>query len=55
MSTNKISYQGKKVYVGIDVHLKTYSVTARCEGAVVHRVTMEANPTGLVTYLKRSY
>ena len=55
MNSNKISYQGKKVYVGIDVHLKTYSITARCDGAIAHRVTMEASPIGLVTYLKRSF
>ncbi|MGK5086606.1 IS110 family transposase [Bdellovibrionota bacterium FG-2] len=55
MSAKKISYKGKKVYVGIDVHLKTYSITVRCDGEIVHRVTMEASPTGVVTFLKRSF
>ncbi|MGK5087641.1 transposase [Bdellovibrionota bacterium FG-2] len=55
MSAKKISYKGKKVYVGIAVHLKTYSITVRCDGEIAYRVTMEANPTGVVTFLKRSF
>ena len=55
MSAKKFSYQGKKVYVGIDVHKKTYAVTARCEGMIVKRDTLQASPQGLVDYLRRYF
>jgi len=32
MANTKISYLGKKVYIGIDVHKETYSVTSICDG-----------------------
>lgn len=31
------NYTGKKVYLGIDVHKKTYAVTAICEGLVAKK------------------
>lgn len=51
----KIDYSGKKVYIGLDVHKKTYALTAVCEGKVVHKVSMNASPQGLVTYLNNNY
>jgi len=50
-----IDYTGKKVYVGIDVHKKTYAVTCTCEGAVVKRTGMKADPEQLVTFLQRYF
>jgi hypothetical protein len=32
MKTLRIDYQGKIIYLGIDVHKRTYSVTVICEG-----------------------
>jgi len=46
---------GKKVFLGIDVHKKTYSVTAICEGVVVKKATIEASPDGLVTFCKKYF
>ena len=43
----KISYTGKDVFVGIDVHKKTYSVVARVEGEVVKKWTTKASPEDL--------
>lgn len=51
MNRIKVSYIGKKVYVGIDVHKKTYSVTAVCEGRMIRRDTMRADREGIVRYL----
>lgn len=51
----KISYAGKEVYVGMDVHKKTYSVTVICEGEVVKRDTMRADPEGVVHYLQKHF
>lgn len=55
MNSVRMTYTGKKVYVGIDVHKKTYSVTAICEGEIVKRDTMRAEPEGLIRYLKKHF
>lgn len=55
MRNRTISYAGKKVYVGIDVHKKTYSVTAICGTEIVGRDTMRSSPDGLVSYLKKRF
>lgn len=55
MYENKMSYRGKKVYVGIDVHKKSYSVTAIYRGEIIRRDTMNASAEGLCTYLKNRY
>lgn len=44
-------YNGKTVYVGIDVHKKTYSVACVCDGVVVKKMSMEANAEGLCQFL----
>lgn len=55
MNKGVISYRNKKVYVGIDVHKKTYSVTVVCGAEIVARDTMQASPDGLGRYLKRRF
>ncbi|MFQ5729460.1 MAG: IS110 family transposase, partial [Waddliaceae bacterium] len=52
---NKYDYKGKTIFVGIDVHKKTYSVTVMCDGALVKRDTMPAHLERLVTYLKKYF
>lgn len=48
-------YTGKTLYVGIDVHKKTYSVTCICEGAIVKRNQLKASPESLVDYLNKHF
>lgn len=48
-------YTAKTIFVGIDVHKKTYSVTAICDGDVVKRDTLKADPQILVSYLKKRF
>ena len=48
-------YTGKKLYLGIDVHKKTYAVTGICEGVVVKKATLSANPEGLVAFCKKYF
>ena len=54
-TSKNFNYTGKTVYIGIDVHKKTYSVTAICDEIVVKRVTMKAYPEDLILYLKKHY
>lgn len=49
------NYKEKTVFVGIDVHKKTYAVTAICDGIVLKRDVLRANPKVLITYLKKRY
>ena len=48
-------YTQKDVYIGIDVHKKTYSVAVICEEKVVKRDTLAAYPMQLVRYIKKYF
>lgn len=48
-------YTSKRVFLGIDVHKKTYSIAAICEGVVVKKATIEASPEGLITFCKKFF
>jgi len=50
-----IDYTNKTIFVGIDVHKKTYSVTALCDGVIVKRDTLKGNPDLLIAYLKKRF
>jgi transposase len=44
MASTRISYHGKKVYIGIDVHKETYAVTCICDQIIVKKSTVPADP-----------
>jgi transposase len=44
MSKEIISYSGKKIYVGIDVHKESYTLVCVCEKQVVKKVKCKAEP-----------
>ena len=48
-------YVNKTVYLGIDVHKKTYSVTAICEGQIIKKATLKAVPEILVNYCRKYF
>jgi transposase len=48
-------YTGKTIFLGLDVHKLSYSLTAMCEGAVVKRDRLEADPRLLVKYCKKYF
>jgi hypothetical protein len=43
-------YTKKRIYVGIDVHKKSYSVTAVCDRQVVKKDRLPADPNCLIQY-----
>lgn len=53
--TPAISYVGKEVFIGIDVHKKTYAVVARMDGEVVKKWTTAAAPQGLAEQLLKFF
>ena len=48
-------YTNKIIYLGIDVHKKSYSVTAICEGEIVKSDRLKGHPDILLNYCKRFY
>lgn len=48
-------YKGKTIFLGMDVHKLSYSVTAVCEGEIIKRDRLAADPVGLVNYCKRFF
>ena len=53
MTDQRIPYCGRIVYVGIDVHKETYTVTCVCNKQIVKTVTMQADPAALAASLPR--
>ena len=51
----KKSYEGKTVYVGIDVHKRTYSVVTVVQGIVIKKWSTVASPTSLTLQLYRYF
>lgn len=51
----KYDYRGKIVYMGIDVHKKTYACVSTCEGKIVKKDTMPAQPQALISYIKNNF
>lgn len=46
---------GKVVFLGIDVHKKTYSVTAMVDNSIIKRATMLAKPEELISFCRRNF
>ena len=47
---NEISFRGQKIYVGIDVHLKSWSVTVLSETSVLKKFSQNPDPEALHGY-----
>ncbi|WP_235112000.1 transposase [Acaryochloris sp. 'Moss Beach'] len=54
-NTKARSYVGKEVFIGIDVHKKTYTVVARFEEEVVKKWTTKASPQSLAQQLLKYF
>lgn len=50
-----IDYKQQNVYLGIDVHKKTYFVTAICNSKIVKRDQITAYPEQLAKYIKKYF
>jgi transposase len=53
MTDRHLSYIGRIVYVGIDVHKETSTVTCVCNKQIVKTATVQAEPAGLAASLLR--
>src|SRR5215813_114810 len=53
MTDRHLSYIGRIVYVGVDVHKETYTVTCVCHKQIVKTATVQAEPAGLAASVRR--
>ena len=53
MNKNPITYKNKKVYIGMDVHKKSYTLSAYCQGRIVKSATTPADPEKVTQSLKK--
>ena len=52
---NKYNFSGKNVYIGLDVHKKSYQLTACCEGMIIKRCRIPASPESLVKFIREKF
>lgn len=52
---NELNFEGQSIYVGIDVHLKSWSVTILSEHSVLKRFSQHPEPEALHKYLVSNY
>jgi transposase len=53
MTEPRRSYAGECVYVGVDVHKETYTVTCVCHKQIVKTATVQAEPASLAARVRR--
>jgi transposase len=53
MTDQRLTYSGRLVYVGVDVHKETSAVTCVCDKKIVKIATVQADPAGLAASLQR--
>ena len=46
-------YKGQKVFVGIDVHKRSYAVCCVHDGTIAHKFSTKANPIELAISIKK--
>ena len=52
---NKLDFNGQNIYVGIDVHLKSWSVTVLSESSVLKKFRQDPRPEALHKFLVTNY
>jgi len=52
---NKLDFTGQIIYVGLDVHKKSWTVTIYFQGIILRTLSMVPSPEGLVKYLHKNY
>ena len=55
MQRNKISFKGQKIFLGIDVHAKTWEVAVLTESGYKERHPQEASSKSLFDFLKKHF
>ena len=55
MQSNKISFKGQRIFIGIDVHAKNWEVAIAPEIGIVRRHSQKPSAKELFDFLKKNY
>lgn len=55
MNSERVSYAGKLVYIGIDVHRTFFVASCVCDGAVVKRCRMPSKSEAIISLMKTHF
>ncbi len=55
VQSNKLDFKGQNIYIGIDVHLASWSVAVLSENAVLKKFSQNPEPEALHTFLVANY
>lgn len=55
LQNNKIDFNGQDIYVGIDVHLRSWKVTVMTDKLFIKTFSQDPNPEQLSRFLKRNF
>jgi transposase len=52
---NELNYKGQNIYIGLDVHLKSWSITILSETLTLKKFSQNPNPQTLSNFLRTNY
>ena len=55
MNARSVSFAGKRIYIGLDVHRSFFVATCLCDGAVVKRCRMPARAEAVITLISKYF
>jgi transposase len=55
MNAERVSYAGKRVYIGIDVHRAFFVASCVCDGVVVRRVRMPPKSEAVISLIRKYF
>ena len=55
MNVERVSYAGKRVYIGIDVHRGFFVASCVCEGVVVKRCRMPSKSEAVISLISKYF
>ena len=55
MQSNKINFKGQNIFIGIDVHLNSWSVTAITPSGYKRQTSHRADAVELYAYLTKNF
>ena len=55
MNSKRVSYAGKRVYIGIDVHRSFFVASCICEGVVIKRCRMKATAESVISFISKHF
>ena len=51
----KITYEGKHVYIGLDVHRESFAASCICDGVVVKRSRIPGSAEAVISLVEKEF